>query len=123
MECCLLISRADYRMMAVTNPGLYRRTAWRYPVVTMVMSLLAPWIGVASMWFAVETFSFSTNSFTYNYVISYNKEKEMNKTTIPNPKLERVSECLNCEKLWEQLSNATLLSCTIYMKNGASSRV
>ena len=51
-------SRAGYRMIAVTNAGLHRRTAWRYTVVIMVMSLLAPLIGVSSMWFAVETLQF-----------------------------------------------------------------
>lgn len=48
-------SRAGYRMMAVTNPGLCRRTALRYTAVIGGLSLLAPYYEVTNMWFALET--------------------------------------------------------------------
>ena len=48
-------SRAGYRMMSVTNPGLCRRTALRYTGVLTGLSLLAPVLDVTNMWFALET--------------------------------------------------------------------
>ncbi|KAL7739355.1 hypothetical protein ACLKA6_003963 [Drosophila palustris] len=48
-------SRAGYRMMAVTNPGLCRRTALRYSFVIGGLSLLAPVADVTNYWFALET--------------------------------------------------------------------
>lgn len=48
-------SRAGYRMMAVTNPGLCRRTALRYTAVIGGLSLAAPIFDVTNIWFAVET--------------------------------------------------------------------
>ncbi|XP_015523985.1 protoheme IX farnesyltransferase, mitochondrial isoform X1 [Neodiprion pinetum] len=48
-------SRAGYRMMAVTNPGLCRRVALRYTAAIMGLSYLAPALDVTSWWFAVES--------------------------------------------------------------------
>ncbi|KAH8328689.1 hypothetical protein KR067_013495 [Drosophila pandora] len=48
-------SRAGYRMMAVTNPGLCRRTALRYSVAIVGLSVLAPVLDVTNYWFALET--------------------------------------------------------------------
>lgn len=45
-------SRAGYRMMAVTNPGLCRRTTVRYTAVLMVLCYLAPLLDVTHWWFA-----------------------------------------------------------------------
>ncbi|KAK0160504.1 hypothetical protein PV328_007909 [Microctonus aethiopoides] len=48
-------SRAGYRMMAVTNPGLCRRTALRYTAVLTGLSYLAPILNVTHWWFAVAS--------------------------------------------------------------------
>ncbi len=48
-------SRAGYRMMAVTNPGLCRRTALRYTIALGALSLAAPYFDVTNVWFALET--------------------------------------------------------------------
>lgn len=48
-------SRAGYRMMAVTDPGLCRRVALRYTFVIGLISLLAPALDVTNIWFALET--------------------------------------------------------------------
>lgn len=48
-------SRAGYRMMAVTNPALCRRTALRYTAVIGGLSLAAPYFDVTNIWFALET--------------------------------------------------------------------
>lgn len=48
-------SRAGYRMMAVTNPGLCRRTALRYTLAITALSLTAPMLNVTNEWFALET--------------------------------------------------------------------
>lgn len=48
-------SRAGYRMMAVTNPGLCRRTALRYTIALGGLSLAAPLFDVTNVWFALET--------------------------------------------------------------------
>lgn len=48
-------SRAGYRMMSVTNPGLCRRVALRYTGVITALSLAAPLFDVTNMWFALET--------------------------------------------------------------------
>lgn len=48
-------SRAGYRMMAVTNPGLCRRTALRYTIGLGALSLAAPVFDVTNLWFALET--------------------------------------------------------------------
>lgn len=48
-------SRAGYRMMAVTNPGLCRRTALRYTFFIGVLSSIAPVLDVTNYWFALET--------------------------------------------------------------------
>ncbi|KAK4875457.1 hypothetical protein RN001_011879 [Aquatica leii] len=44
-------SRAGYRMMAVTNPGLCRRVALRHTVAISVMSALAPALDITKWWF------------------------------------------------------------------------
>ncbi|XP_043282192.1 protoheme IX farnesyltransferase, mitochondrial isoform X2 [Venturia canescens] len=46
-------SRAGYRMMAVTNPVLCRRTAFRYTAVIMGLSYLTPVLEVTNWWFAL----------------------------------------------------------------------
>lgn len=46
-------SRAGYRMMAVTNPELCRRTAFRYTIAVALISYLAPIFGVTNFWFAL----------------------------------------------------------------------
>ncbi|XP_033150580.1 protoheme IX farnesyltransferase, mitochondrial [Drosophila busckii] len=48
-------SRAGYRMMAVINPDLCRRTALRYALAICGLSLLAPVVNVTNYWFALET--------------------------------------------------------------------
>lgn len=48
-------SRAGYRMMAVTNPGLCRRTALRYTAALMALTYLAPICDVTHWWFAVAS--------------------------------------------------------------------
>ncbi|XP_053957971.1 protoheme IX farnesyltransferase, mitochondrial isoform X2 [Anastrepha obliqua] len=49
-------SRAGYRMMAVTNPALCRRTALKYTVVIALLSAAAPLLDLTSSWFVLETF-------------------------------------------------------------------
>ncbi|KAJ9585849.1 hypothetical protein L9F63_020491, partial [Diploptera punctata] len=46
-------SRAGYRMMSVTNPGLCRRTALRYTGAILTLSWLAPVLGVTDWLFAL----------------------------------------------------------------------
>ncbi|KOC61461.1 Protoheme IX farnesyltransferase, mitochondrial [Habropoda laboriosa] len=46
-------SRAGYRMMAVTNPKLCRKTALRYTVVLMGLCYLAPILNITNWWFAM----------------------------------------------------------------------
>ncbi|KAK3924310.1 Protoheme IX farnesyltransferase, mitochondrial [Frankliniella fusca] len=48
-------SRAGYRMMSVTNPGLCRRTALRYTGAIIALSCAAPWLDLTNVWFAVES--------------------------------------------------------------------
>lgn len=48
-------SRAGYRMMAVTNPDLCRKTALRYTAGLMALSYLAPVFDVTEWWFAVAS--------------------------------------------------------------------
>ncbi|XP_078041756.1 cytochrome c oxidase assembly factor 10 isoform X2 [Augochlora pura] len=48
-------SRAGYRMMAVTNPNLCRKTALRYTVILTGLSYLAPVLDVTNWWFALES--------------------------------------------------------------------
>lgn len=45
-------SQAGYRMMSVTNPDLCRQTALRYTGVVLVLSCLAPVLGVTTWLFA-----------------------------------------------------------------------
>ena len=49
-------SRAGYRMMAVTDPGLCKRVALRYSLATVpICSLLAPYSGLTSWVFALDS--------------------------------------------------------------------
>ena len=48
-------SRAGYRMMAVTNPGLCRRVALRYSVAMVPICAMAPVCDVTTWWFAVDS--------------------------------------------------------------------
>lgn len=48
-------SRAGYRMMAVTNPGLCRRVALRHTIAIMGLSILAPILDTTNWWFLLET--------------------------------------------------------------------
>ena len=48
-------SRAGYRMMAVTNPKLCRKTALRYTAALMGLCYLAPVFDVTNWWFALST--------------------------------------------------------------------
>nr|CAD7599752.1 unnamed protein product [Timema genevievae] len=48
-------SRAGYRMMAVTNPDLCRRTALRYTGGLLAISLLSPALDVTTWYFAAES--------------------------------------------------------------------
>lgn len=57
-------SRAGYRMMAVTNPGLCRRTALRYTIGLGALSFAAPVFDVTNVWFALETLPLNAY-FTY----------------------------------------------------------
>ncbi|XP_036320545.1 protoheme IX farnesyltransferase, mitochondrial isoform X1 [Rhagoletis pomonella] len=48
-------SRAGYRMMAVTNPALCRRTALKYTAAIAILSALAPFFNITSYWFLLES--------------------------------------------------------------------
>ncbi|XP_043248444.1 protoheme IX farnesyltransferase, mitochondrial isoform X1 [Colletes gigas] len=48
-------SRAGYRMMAVTNPNLCRKTALRYTVALTGLCYLAPAMDVTNWWFALTS--------------------------------------------------------------------
>ncbi|XP_015839295.1 protoheme IX farnesyltransferase, mitochondrial [Tribolium castaneum] len=47
-------SRAGYRMMAVTDPGLCRRVALRHTVALEAMTIAAPFLDVTNWWFVLE---------------------------------------------------------------------
>lgn len=47
-------SRAGYRMMAVTNPGLCRRVALRHTIAIQGFSIAAPFMNVTNWWFLLE---------------------------------------------------------------------
>jgi hypothetical protein len=53
-------SRAGYRMMSVTNPGLCRHTALRYTGALLVLSCLAPVLDVTTWLFAVGSVPLNT---------------------------------------------------------------
>ncbi|XP_066991197.2 protoheme IX farnesyltransferase, mitochondrial [Anabrus simplex] len=57
-------SRAGYRMMSVTNPGLCRRTALRYTAGILLLSCMAPVFDVTTWWFALESIPLNVY-FTY----------------------------------------------------------
>ncbi|XP_001607154.1 protoheme IX farnesyltransferase, mitochondrial [Nasonia vitripennis] len=48
-------SKAGYRMMAVSNPDLCRKTSFRYTVVLTALSYLAPALDVTNWWFAIAS--------------------------------------------------------------------
>lgn len=48
-------SKAGYRMMAVSNPDLCRRTSFRYTIVLTALSYLAPALDVTNWWFALAS--------------------------------------------------------------------
>ncbi|XP_022903389.2 protoheme IX farnesyltransferase, mitochondrial [Onthophagus taurus] len=48
-------SRAGYRMMAVTDPGLCRRVALRHTVAIFGLSALAPLLDTTNYWFLLES--------------------------------------------------------------------
>lgn len=48
-------SRAGYRMMAVTDPALCRRVAFRYTGVITALCTAAPFLDVTNEWFALES--------------------------------------------------------------------
>lgn len=48
-------SRAGYRMMAVTNPDLCRKTTVRYTVALTGLCYLAPVLDVTNWWFALAS--------------------------------------------------------------------
>lgn len=57
-------SRAGYRMMAVTNPGLCRRTTLRYTIALLAVSCAGPFLDVTNYWFALESIPLNAY-FTY----------------------------------------------------------
>lgn len=67
-------SRAGYRMMAVTNPDLCRRTTVRYTAVLMALCYLAPVFDVTHWWFALASTPINA-SFLYlgkkKYMLTY----------------------------------------------------
>lgn len=48
-------SRAGYRMMAVTNPNLCRRTTIRYTIALMTLCYLAPILDLTHWWFVLAS--------------------------------------------------------------------
>ncbi|XP_073824873.1 cytochrome c oxidase assembly factor 10 [Musca autumnalis] len=70
-------SRAGYQMMAVTNPGLCRRTALRYTFVITLLSTLAPIMDVTNYWFALETLPLNA----YFSYLAYKFYKDSNSGT------------------------------------------
>ena len=48
-------SRGGYRMMSVTNPGLCRRVALRYCLALIPICTIAPFCGLTTWWFAVDS--------------------------------------------------------------------
>ncbi|XP_017153818.1 protoheme IX farnesyltransferase, mitochondrial [Drosophila miranda] len=67
-------SRAGYRMMAVTNPSLCRRTALRYSLVIAGLSLMAPVLDVTNYWFALETIPL--NAYFAYLAYKFNKKSD-----------------------------------------------
>ncbi|CAG8565614.1 4166_t:CDS:1 [Cetraspora pellucida] len=48
-------SRAGYRMMVVTNPLLNSRVSLRYTLALFPLSYIAPYIGMTTWWFALDS--------------------------------------------------------------------
>ncbi|BES95141.1 protoheme ix [Nesidiocoris tenuis] len=48
-------SRAGYRMMSVTDPGLCRRTTLRYTAAILALSSCAPFADLTNHWFVLES--------------------------------------------------------------------
>ncbi|XP_033224563.1 protoheme IX farnesyltransferase, mitochondrial [Belonocnema kinseyi] len=96
-------SKAGYRMMAVSNPELCRKTALRYTAALMVLSYLAPMLDVTNWWFAV----ISTPLNSYFLYLAYQFHKQSDSAT--SRKLFRFSLLhlpalmilmLVCKKYW-----------------------
>ncbi|KAL1140490.1 hypothetical protein AAG570_000422 [Ranatra chinensis] len=67
-------SRAGYRMMAVTDPGLCRRTTLRYTVAILLLSCSAPLADLTNVWFAV--WSLPLNAYFTYLAWSFYKETD-----------------------------------------------
>ncbi|KYM98015.1 PREDICTED: protoheme IX farnesyltransferase, mitochondrial isoform X1 [Cyphomyrmex costatus] len=67
-------SRAGYRMMAVVNPDLCRRTTVRYTVILMTLCYLAPALDVTYWWFALA--STPLNAFFLYLAWTFNKQSD-----------------------------------------------
>ncbi|XP_057322148.1 protoheme IX farnesyltransferase, mitochondrial [Microplitis mediator] len=102
-------SRAGYRMMAVTNPELCRRTALRYTAVVAGLSYLAPVLDVTHWWFA----ALSTPLNAYFLYLAWNFNKQSDSAS--SRKLFRFSLIhlpalmlllLLSKKNWSQKSNS-----------------
>ncbi|XP_058799217.1 protoheme IX farnesyltransferase, mitochondrial [Phymastichus coffea] len=65
-------TKAGYRMMAVSNPDLCRRTSFRYTVVLTALSYLAPVLDVTHWWFALA--STPLNAYFLYLAWEFNKE-------------------------------------------------
>lgn len=63
-------SRAGYRMMAVINPNLCRKTTVRYTVILMALCYLAPALDVTYWWFALASTPLNA-SFLYLGIIYF----------------------------------------------------
>ncbi|KAK9718427.1 UbiA prenyltransferase family [Popillia japonica] len=70
-------SRAGYRMMAVTNPGLCRRVALRHTIAILGLSLAAPLTETTNWWFVLE----STPLNLYFIYLAYNFYKDSSSQT------------------------------------------
>ncbi|XP_063926365.1 protoheme IX farnesyltransferase, mitochondrial-like [Zophobas morio] len=70
-------SRAGYRMMAVTNPGLCRRVALRHTIALEAMTLAAPYLDVTNWWFVLE----ATPLNLYFIYLAYNFYKDSSSET------------------------------------------
>ncbi|XP_056638344.1 protoheme IX farnesyltransferase, mitochondrial [Diorhabda sublineata] len=70
-------SRAGYRMMAVTEPGLCRRVALRHTIAIQAMSVAAPLLDTTNWWFLLE----STPLNLYFIYLAYKFYKESSSAT------------------------------------------
>ncbi|CAH1375138.1 unnamed protein product [Tenebrio molitor] len=70
-------SRAGYRMMAVTDPGLCRRVALRHTVAIEAMTIAAPYLDVTNWWFVLEASPLNL----YFIYLAYNFYKDSSSQT------------------------------------------